>query len=184
MTLTSLTTTSSTRLASQAPARAASAETPATGVGATLSAMATAASDGVSATISLSDSALKALAQVGESAVEGVIDGSTSVSSAARTVLSSAEDLAVGVWKSARDAVTSVGDLAESGWSDLKSTIASIEDTGGSVIDKIEDGFDDVVSASKATASAASHYAGVALDATTDVVSGITLGSVSLLAVL
>ena len=146
--------------------------------------MATAASDGASATLTLSEDALKALAQIGESAIEGVMDGSTSVSAAAKSVLSGARSLATGVWDGARDAATGVGHLAESAWSELKSGLASLEDAGGTVIDKIEDGLEEVASTTRATASAAGHYAALALDAVGDVVSDATLGSVSVLAMI
>jgi len=68
---------SSTQTASSNPARA---EAAGTGVAATLAGIATAATEGVSATVSFSGQALHALEQAGESVIQGV------------------EDTAVGAW--------------------------------------------------------------------------------------
>ncbi len=178
MTLAALNHSPTPRSAADLPGRTDRPEPAGTGVGATLAGIATAASDGVSATVSFSAQALHALEHAGESTLDALADGASSVAGAAGAVLGGAEDLAVGAWHAIRHAAVEVEHLAESGWDELKNGLASVESAGEAVADAVSDGVGDVVSATKTAAQHLGHYAAAAVETTGDAVSEVASGAV------
>ncbi len=140
-------TTSTPSTASSAPS--ARAESVTAGVTAALAGVAAAASDGVSATVSLSGRALHALQQAGETAVNATVAGSKTVASAATGVASEVEDLAVGAWHA-----------------------------GEAAVDAMVDGAHEVVSTVESVGKALGHYAEVGLSATGEALSEVASGTV------
>ena len=126
------------------------------GVAATLAGIATAAGDGVSATVSLSSKALHALEHAGEEAVDAVVDGGRSVAGATSSLVDGVEDVAVGAWHAAQGAAH------------------ELEHAGEAVANAIGEGVQEVVSVGKALG----HYAAVGLSATGEALSEVASGTV------
>jgi hypothetical protein len=109
MSLTSINSAPSSSLATSAGAsRTERPEPAAAGIGATLAGIATAATDGVSATVSFSEKALHALEEAGETVVDGV------------------EDAAIGAWHALQHVATEVEHAGE-----------AVVDTLGDGVDEI-----------------------------------------------
>jgi hypothetical protein len=178
MSLSPLNSASTARTDSGAGGRAERAEASTTGVGTTLAGVAAAVSDGVSATVSFSGEALHAFEQAGESAIDALAQGGSSVANAVGAVLGGAQDVAVGAWHAVQHAAAEVEHAAEAGWCELKHGLASAEDAGEAVVDAVGDGMADAVSATKATAKALGHYAEAALAKTGEAVSEVASGAV------
>ncbi len=130
------------------------------GVAGTLAGIGTAAGEAVSATVSFSSQALHALANAGESAVDGV------------------EDVAVGTWHALEHGAIEVADVAEAGWSGLKAGLTGLEHVGEAVVGAVEEGASEAATATKAVAKQIGHYAEVGLQATGEAVSEIASGTV------
>lgn len=129
------------------------------GVATALAGAAAAASDGVSATVSLSGRALLALQQAGSTAVDATVAGGKTVVSTATSLVGEVEDIAVGAWHTAQSAAH------------------GIEHAGEAVVDAIVDGAQEVVSTAETVGKALGHYADVGLTATGDALSEVASGA-------
>ena len=158
MAFTSITNATASPLAASTPS--ARSDSVLSGVGTTLAGLGTAASDGVSATVSFSGKALHALEHAGEATVDAVANGASSIAGAASSVADEVGDAAVGAWHAVQHAAHDV------------------EQVGASIVDAVSDGVNDVTSAAKTIGRELGHYAEVGLSATGEAVSEIASGSV------
>ena len=141
-------------------ARAEPAEASGSGVTATLASIATAASDGFSATVSFSGQALHALEHAGEQAVDAVVDGGTALAHAAGTAVAELDDLAVGTWHALQHAAEGAAHAGEV------------------VADAVREGAHEIASTARSVGKELGHYAQVGLRATGEAVSEVASGTV------
>jgi hypothetical protein len=115
MSLTSINNTSTMPLATSSSSRTERSDAATAGVGATLAGLATAATEGVSATVSFSGKALHALEQAGEATVDGI------------------EDAAIGAWHAVQHAATGAQHVGEAIVDAVSDGVGEIVSTAKSV---------------------------------------------------